>query len=260
MDINDNSEIVFHNRSSTDFGIRVQFPFNPVVPSPNKMMQTIPGRSGDWASNDNTYNSTETPVKVTIYLPDRYTGWEQLKGDIENWLFGDEDWLSFGKDSDYLYRAQIVTAPTFTPINFERTDAVFTFHFQPYKYEAKSIHWQSFPQNGVVYNHEDAVVKPDWHINGEGSFMLKVNDMPYEFDNIDGDIYLNGDEGNAYSSDPTTAYLVSGLMNDHIILANNEAPEMLCIGDGSNSISLEPMDSQSQLNKFEFIPRWRRLI
>lgn len=92
-------------------------------------MQSIPGRSGDWASSDSTYNSSETPVNVVIHKPRRYDDWEQLKGDIENWLFGDEDWLSFGKTSDYLYRAQIVTAPTFTPVNFERVNATFTFHF-----------------------------------------------------------------------------------------------------------------------------------
>ena len=78
--------------------------------------------------------------------------------------------------------------------------------------------------------------------------------------NNDGDIYLKGDEGNAYTNDPTTAYLIDGLLNDHIRLANNEAPLMVADGDGSNSISLEPMDANSVLNKAEFIPRWRRLI
>ncbi|MCT7711020.1 MAG: phage tail protein, partial [Lactobacillus crispatus] len=151
MGINDNSEIIFHNRSSTDFGIKVLFPFNPLAPAPKKQMMSIPGRSGDWATNDSTYNSSETPVNVVIHLPRRYEDWEQLKNDIENWLYGDEDWLRFSRNSDYLYRAQIVTAPTFTPVNFERTNATFTFHFQPYKYDVDSIHWQDFPRNGTVY-------------------------------------------------------------------------------------------------------------
>lgn len=260
MGINDNSEIIFHNRSSTDFGIKVLFPFNPLAPAPKKQLMSIPGRSGDWATNDSTYNSSETPVNVVIHLPRRYDDWEQLKNDIENWLYGDEDWLRFSKNSDYLYRAQIVTAPTFTPVNFERTNATFTFHFQPYKYDADSIHWKDFPRNGVVYNRENIDVKPDWHINGKGNFMLKVNDVPYEFNNIDGDIYLKGDEGNAYTNDPTAAYLIDGLLNDHVRLANNAAPVLYAEGDGSNSISIEPMDTNSILNKAEFIPRWRRLI
>lgn len=236
------------------------FPFNPLSPTPNKQMQTIPGKSGDWADNNHTYASVETQINAVIHMPKRYSDWEQLKGDIEDWLYGDEDWLRFRRDSDYLYRAQIVTAPVFTPVNFERINATLTFNFQPFKYDADSIHWLALPQNGVVINPEPEVVRPDWHINGTGSFLLKVNDMSYEFDDIDGDIYLVGEEGNAYSSDPTKNYLTDNLLNSHLRLANNSTPELLSAGNGINTVTIEPLNADSKLNAAEFIPRWRRLI
>ena len=72
-------DIVFHNRSSTSFGLKVLFPFNPLSPTPNKQMQTIPGKSGDWADNNHTYGSVETQINAVIHMPRRYNDWEQLK-------------------------------------------------------------------------------------------------------------------------------------------------------------------------------------
>ena len=84
--------------------------------------------------------------------------------------------------------------------------------------------------------------------------------MPYEFDDIDGDIYLVGEEGNAYSTDPTKSYLTDNLLNSHLRLANNSTPELLSSGNGINTVSIEPINADSKLNVAEFIPRWRRLI
>lgn len=258
------SDIIFHNRSSDDFGMRVLFPFNPVVPSPNTQMETIPGVSGDRRDSNRTFGAVETPVNAVIYIPKKYNGdWWSLKSDIEHWLYGDEnskDWLVFELDPDFLYQAQIVTAPVFTPVNDERVNVTITFHFQPFKYDEKTIHWSKLPASGIAINPENTNVRPDWHLNGNGSFLLTVNGFPYEFDDLDGDIWLIGDEGNAYSKDPSQISDDNSLLNDHLRLANNEAPELICSGDGQNSISIAPIDSDSKLNSIEFKPKYRRLI
>lgn len=255
------SDIVYHNRSSTDFGLKILFPVNPPAPTPNKQMLTIPGKSGDWADNNRSYQATETQVNAVIRVPRKYEGnWWTLKGDIENWLYGSEDWLKFNQDPDYLYKAQIVTAPTFTPVNPERVNATITFHFQPFKFKEKTIHYTPIPANGITYNDETVVVKPDWHLKGTGSFMLTVNGMPYEFDDLNGDLYLIGEEGNAYAKDPSIISDDNYLLNTNIRLANNTAPELLSRDNGENYISIAPLDDQSTLEICEFKPLLRRLI
>lgn len=247
--------------------MRVLFPtFNPPAPTSNKQLQTIPGVNGDYSDGNHTYGAVDVQVNVVIHLPEKYKiypwyeGWAKLKSDIEAWLYGDQDWLRFGLDPEYLYRAEVLQAPQFTPVNNERINSTITFHFQPFKYEVETIDWCKLPSSGITYNKENVNVRPDWHINGTGSFMLQVNNVPYEFDDIDGDLFLIGAEGNAYENDPNIDPSINDLMNDHIRLANNEAPELLCGGNGSNTISIAPMDSDSKLNKIEFRPMYRGFI
>lgn len=260
--------------------MKLLFPFNPPSPAPDKTPVQIPGASGDWVPNTNTFRAVETQVNAVIRIPHRYRDWAELKSDIIKWLYGQEDWLKFDREPEYVYRAQIITAPTFTPINKERINATLNFHFQPYKYRTNTIHWQelnpSMVKNkldtnqtaeqakesvvGIYINDETENVYPDWHFNGTGNFMLLVNDMPFEFDDIDGDVYLLGNRGNAYSADPRDNPSQIELLNDHIRLTNNWSPELLCSNKGKNKISLTPMDSSSVINKAEFIPRLRRLV
>lgn len=260
------SDIEYHNRSSTDFGMRVLFPsFNPPAPAPGKQLLTVPGFSGDYSDGNHTYNAVDTQVSVVIYLPERYRkmhwfeGWAKLKSDITAWLYGDPGWLKFGYDPDYLYKAEVLQAPEFTPVNSERVNSTIIFHFQPYKYNAKTIHYQKLPSSGVIYNDGNVNVRPDWHIKGTGNFTLMVNDWPYEFDNLDGDLYLIGDEGNAYSADPSVIQ-ENSLLNSHLMLPNNMAPQLLCAGNGANTISISAMDTDSKLDLVEFKPLFRRFI
>lgn len=257
--LQDRSQIVFHNRSSTDYGMKLLFPWNPPAPQIDATAPQIPGVSGDYSSGFKTYRAVDITINTVIRIPERYHGnWSQLKGDIENWLYGDEDYLKFRDDPEFLYIAQVYTPPTFTPVNAERIDATITFHFQPYKIAANSREWLKIPTSGIVTNKGTATVKADWHINGNGSFLLKVNDFPYEFDNVDGDLYLIGEEGNAYNMYPKGIQNGLTLLNDHLRLANNEAPQFLCSGDGTNTVTIETISGT--LNKIEFLAKWRRLI
>lgn len=260
--------IDYHNRSSTDFGMKILFPtFNPPAPTPSKQALTIPGANGDYSDGARTYGAVDVQVGVVIRIPKRYKeygwfeGWSLLKSDITNWLYGDPDWLKFELDPDYLYSAEVMSAPQFTPVNSERINATITFHLQPFKFEADNLKWKPLELGTTIaYNKENTNVRPDWHINGTGSFLLKVNGVPYEFDDLDGDIYLLGDESNAYSADPDKINAENELLNTHLRLANNEAPELLCVGNGENTISFEKIDADATLNKFEFKPKYRRLI
>lgn len=119
------------------------------------------------------------------------------------------------------------------------------------------------PKNtAYYYNDGDDTAFPDWHLKGQGNFMLMVNDMPYEFDDLDGDLYLYGMSDNAYSYDieHPDKFDTLELLNTHIRLANNVSPQLLCSGTGKNSISLTPMDTESKLDLIEFRPKLRGLI
>lgn len=247
--------------------MKIVFPeFNVPAPTPNKQLLTIPGVNGDYSDNNHTYGAVDVAVGVVIRIPERYRmyqwfeAWAKLKSDIANWLYGDQDWLQFGLDPDFLYRAEVMQAPQFTPVNTERINSTITFHFQPFKYEVDAVNWIKFPSSGVTYNKENVNVRPDWHLNGTGNFVLHVNDVPYEFDNLDSDLYLIGDEGNAYRNDPEKLNTSNELLNYHLRLANNQAPQLLCAGDGANTLSIEAMDSDSHLNSIEFRPKYRGFI
>lgn len=257
----DTSEIIYHNRSSTDFGLRVFFPtFNPPVPTPNAQRLTIPGVSGDYSDGNGSYGPVDMAINGIIHMPARYNNFYTYKGDLEKWLLGDAGYLNFTLDPDYLYIAEVTTPPVLTPVNDERINATITFHFQPYKMQRGANHWHKFPSNGVITNDENVNVKPDWHLNATGNVMLTVNDEPYEFDNLDGDIYVVGHEGNAYASDPDKQSDHFELLNTHIRFANNEAPELICSGNGQNKVSVKALDDKSKLNSIEFKPLLRRLI
>lgn len=260
--------------------MKLLFPFNPPSPAPDQTPVQIPGVSGDTPLDTHTVRAVDVPVNAVIRMPTRYKDWAELKSDIEHWLYGSEDWLKFDKEPEYVYRAVLTQAPQFTPVNPQRINATLNFHFQPYKYRTNTIHWQPLDSSmvqfkkpkdevdvdgrsavqGTFYNDETENVYPDWHLKGTGSFMLHVNGIPYEFDDIDGDIYLLGNRGNAYSADPRDNHEEIDLLNGHIRLANNWPPELLCSGNGANTISLVPMDTSSVLEVAEIIPRLRRLV
>lgn len=274
------SNIVFHNRKSSDFGMKLLFPFNPPSPAPDQTPIQVPGASGDLPVRSHSVRAVEAAINAVIHIPHRYTGWGELRSDIEHWLYGQEDWLKFDREPEYLYKAVLTQAPTFTPVSPQRINATLNFHFQPYKYRAKTIHWRKLDDSMVMYqkpvdeidtsgtpavqgtfiNDETENVYPDWHLRGTGNFMLHVNGFPYEFDNLNGDIYLLGDRGNAYSADPRDNPSEIQLLNGNVQLANNWSPQLLCRGKGENTIALYPLDTDSKLEVAEFIPKLRRLV
>lgn len=265
--------------------MRIKFPFDPPAPAPDKTPQRVPGKSGDWVPKSGTYNAVDIQAQASVFVPDQYSSWSDLKTNIERWLFGDQDWLKVTSELKWLYRAEVNTAPQFVSVSPRRINATITFHVQPYKYEVDRIRWQNLPYGSVIYkfdgntpeedangnpkntaffyNDGDDVAIPDWHIRGKGNFMLYVNGLPYEFDNIDGDVYVPGwQRGNAYTYDIENPEKFTNLdlLNENIRFANNTTPQLLCSGTGKNSISLNPMDSDSVLELAEFKPKIRGFV
>ena len=73
--------------------------------------------------------------------------------------------------------------------------------------------------------------------------------MPYEFDSMSGEFWLNGDTGDAYDKDNT-------LFNSQTKFPNLQVP---VLSPGKNTISITA-DSGATITKAEYMPRWRRLI
>ena len=90
---------------------------------------------------------------------------------------------------------------------------------------------------------------PNWHFIANGTFILNVNGYEYEFDNMSGEFWLNGDTGDTYDSK-------NNLFNSQIKFPNLAPPKLI---PGKNTITITA-DSGSTITKAEYMPRWRRLI
>ena len=73
--------------------------------------------------------------------------------------------------------------------------------------------------------------------------------MPYQFNNIDGDCYLDGLSADCFQDQATS-------LNENVVLTNNDAP---VFEHGLNTIKFEPQTDAS-LDLIEWKPNWRRIL
>ena len=123
-----------------------------------------------------------------------------------------------------------------------------SFYCEPFQYRVDGINYINLPDNGIVYNSESRVAVPNWHFVAKGSFVLNVNDLNYQFDNMSGEFWLNGDTGDTYDKD-------NNLFNNQTHFPNLLPPEL---PSGENKISITADDGV--ITRAEYMPRWRRLI
>lgn len=246
--------ISYHGKSSADFGVGIQIDSKRVHSAPNLTFNAIPSSSiENIFDNAHSRSPLDMSFSCTINRPKRFDDMDDLEDAIMDWLDG-EDFapLKLSWKPAYIYMAVVSTAPDFTRtqdyINFNET-ATITFHMQPFKYRTDGYYWQSLPNNGQIVNPERFEAYPDWHFKGSGDFLLTVNGMPYQFNNINGDCYLDGRSADCFQDQVTT-------LNDNVVLTNNDAP---IFSPGLNTIKFEPQDGAT-LEFIEWKPNWRRIL
>lgn len=253
---NNVSGLIYKGKSSADLGIMVQFPADPIYTIPDINATHIPGRSGDFLEDDNSYQNVTKTFNIIVNRPLDITqfDWER---EFIDWLASPSiqgkrqyEYLQFDIDPQYVYKAIVTTSPT---INWDQQTpnlgtGQITFYCEPFEYRVNGISYIDLPENGTVYNRESMIAVPNWHFLTRGSFVLTVNELSYQFDNLNGEFWLNGDTGD-------TTDEKGALFNNQTHFPNLLPPELL---PGENNISLTA--ESGIITKVEYMPRWRRLI
>lgn len=257
MDISNGNwtSLIYRNHKSSDFGIYIKWPFTLAHAIPDYNKSHINGRNGDFIQDEGSYQNVTETFDIIAFKPSKYPSQFEYEAAITEWLQGnDYDYLKVEKFSSYVFEAIVDSSYT---LNWDENDpdqatGQLIFDCKPFYKRTDGIYYQPLPQSQEVYNTEKVPAIPDWHFVCKGDFTLTVNEFPYEFNGITGDIWLDGD-GNARSvqnGDYTT------LLNSHILLANNTSPY---IGPKSNN-TIAITSGAENVTKAEYKPNWGRLI
>lgn len=246
-------KMIYHNRSSTDYGIFINFP-EPYVFAQKEFTPThVPGRSGDVIEDNMAYQNPTLTVSFTVVRPERYNSWFAWKKDIAKWLDAyDYDYLKFTYQEDYVWLAYPNGAPTINEGTSRSADGSFSFTVKPYVLKASGIDLQDVPFNkGTVTNSETMECYPDWKIVTGGTndspktFTLTVNDMTYQFNAVTGTVFVDGENCQVSNE--------SGSINSEIMFTNNDSPRL---EPGENTIAI----SGDSVQKIQWKPNWRCII
>lgn len=253
---NQYASLIFNNKASADLGILIQYPFQVVHPQIDGDPTHIEGRSGDFLPDVNSYqNVTETFNVIVNRSPNlSQADWERQ---VTDWLTSpvvrgrrQYQYLQFDYDPDYAYSAIQKDPFSFQwdETNIGRATGQIPFYCEPFQYRVDGINYIDLPSQGIVYNQELRDAIPNWHFIANGSFSLIVNNKEYQFDNMNGEFWVNGDTCDTYDGN-------HNLLNDQTHFPNLITP---ILTPGENHISITA--GAGVIQKAEYMPRWRRLI
>lgn len=257
MNLDNYTKLIFNNQASTDYGMLIQYPFNLIHPTVDIDVSHIKGRSGDFLQDNGSYqNVTETFNFIVQRSPQQ--NWFDWERSIIDWLSpnpedGDRQYsyLKFSADPNYVFNAVLKDAPSFT----KDSDNIFTgtgtiaFYCEPFMYRTNGIEYINLPSSGIVYNQEKFSATPDWHFIAKGNFSLNINGLSYQFENMDGEFWLNGQTGDTYDKD-------NNLFNSQTHFPNLVPPSLY---PGKNTIDITTEEGTT-ISLAEYKPNWRRLI
>lgn len=250
------SNLIYQGKSSGDLGLMIEYPFNVVHATPDLDPQHIKGRSGDFLQTDDSYQNVTETFNCRVYRPPDMSqfDWER---NLIDWLASpiskgrkQYQYLQFDADPEYVYSAIMQTPPSFTwdTNNIFLATGQITFYCEPFQYKVNGITYIPLPDSGVVFNEEMHLAIPNWHFIAKGSFTLNVNGLTYEFSNMDGEFWVNGDTCDTYDEK-------GNLFNSQTKFPNLITP---VLKPGENHISITA--EAGVIKKAEYMPRWRRLI
>ena len=99
-------QIIYHNRSSADFGIYCQTPITIPTPQLDVTATHINGRNGDLLQSYGSFKNIDLTISVTIFKPKQYKSLYQLQNEIVDWLTGfDYSYLKFSDNPDWVFDA-----------------------------------------------------------------------------------------------------------------------------------------------------------
>ncbi len=249
------SGLVFQGKNSRDLNLLIQYPFNITRPVSDLDPTHIKGRNGDFLQDNNSYQNVTETFNVLAHRPFDISQFDYERS-ITDWLAPSTgsrkyQYLQFDIDPEYAYSVIQKDPFSFQWNDQDPTVATGTipFYCEPFQYRVDGIKYIPLPPSGEVNNNEMQVAIPNWHFIAQGTFTLNVNDIPYEFDNMSGEFWLNGDTGDTYDKD-------DNLYNNQTEFPNLSVP---ILKPGFNKISIAT-ENGATITKAEYMPKWRRLI
>lgn len=241
-------KLIYHNKSSTDFGAWIQYPTVQATTKRNVSLTPVVGVNGSYINDNLNYTDVVQQITFFVERPLRYRDWFTWGMDFGDWLTSDARFVEyepfyFEPFNGWHWEAYLSDGPTVTPSNEQNATVTITLSAKPFLISNDSIEYQSVPTS--IYNWQRYSALPLFHFKGEGNFTLTVNGKDYQFNDIDDELFIDSDKCLIYKS-------LNENRNSHAILYNHEFPE-LC--PGKNSISLK-----GNYSKFEYKPRWRRAL
>lgn len=242
-------KLIYHNKSSTDFGAWIQYPTVQATTKRNVSLTPVVGVNGSYINDSLNYTDVSQQITFFVERPLKYRDWFTWGMDFGDWLTSDDKFVEyepfyFEPFNGWHWEAYLSDGPTVTPTNEQNATVTITLSAKPFLISDDSIEYQDVPQTSI-YNWQRYSALPLFHLVGNGNFTLTVNNKDYQFNDIDDELFIDSDKCLIYKS-------LNESRNSHAILYNHEFPE-LC--PGKNSISLK-----GNYSKFEYKPRWRRAL
>lgn len=251
------ANLTYRGQNSYDYGIYLKHPINLTHAIPDYNKTHINGRNGDFIQDQGSFQNVTETFDIVVRMPEKfYQNQFEYESAITEWLRGnDYSYLRINKYPSYVFEAVVDAGFT---LNWDDDDPRFatgqiSFNCKPFYRRIDGIIYQPLPETGIVYNTEKVPATPDWHFIANGNFTLTVNDFPYEFSGINGEVWLNGQEGNLVNKLDGD---YTNLINTNMRLSNNTPPVLE--SEMANTIKIT--SGSENVSKAEYKPNWGRLI
>lgn len=165
----------YENQTSSEMGLTISASTSQHSPAYDIEFETVPGRDGDLAVDNERFEPFSYPVRV--YLRAEEEGIHAATSRISKWLRRNIRYkpLFLSWDPEYVYSAIFFeqfdledTLPRFGKI-------ALNFKCHPIKYAVSGLEKRPIAQNATLYNPEERAAKPLIELTGIGDIQLNVN-------------------------------------------------------------------------------------
>jgi predicted phage tail component-like protein len=239
-------DIIYNGHTAREIGVAITT--RPSIPAPQKRGEwvEIGGRSGSVLVTDETYENIEISVAMNFIQPrDRIN--QQFRR-VKDWIQSPGDYtkgsmeLRFSDDRGFFYKVKQAGVTDFSRRTKRGADLVATFICDPYTYLDEGLN-----EVPIASLEKNPGVKscPIYHITGGNNTagVLTVNSLTFNFTGKSAGVYLDTENGRAYTTIGTK--LDNTVSGDY---------ENIKLRPGSNTIAVSGGAFTATV-----IPNWRLL-
>lgn len=257
MIYNEFNTFIYNGKKSSEIGVVIAKRPTCYVAQPDIMPETIAGRSGDIIVNNNRFKNIEMTIKVRAMPKFCNLSLQQFKNKLSEWLMSDDvaeyKKLKLSYYPNY-YRKAVVTKITEIVAVYKNIyETEITFLCDPFLYREDGLKEKNIFSGEIInynyntiYNPEKWSSEPIITVNGNGTFIISVNDITFRIRLDNNAVVIDKTCENVY-------YKSTGESCNDIITAK-EIPEL---EPGTNNIMVTTVSGTNFT--MSITPNWRRL-